>query len=509
MTGDQENNVTEPDVTKVTEQESAEKLTMEMLKHGIDDKIKEMKKNVFAVLKEVETQRIIDYLIDINLGPLVDYYGKKPDGDKKAVEDVFKNVWPEEGEQEFIIGFLKSAVPKGGDLIPSIHSLLETEEFEKRSFEPLMEKLLSKTDTMMKMQEYFSAQEHVLKQLRSELSELHSVGKFSSTVINLPSEQLAKTSISRGDLRIEVDVGRAVIIAGNEFSIFVKIINPFDVPIVLYSVETQIPVDLKDHSPKCIDLCKQEKPKWNLTDIPRKFLDDFIEGLGVDRSPESRVAQGIATSDLEYLKVGLKPQPILLQPDDSIVKQFIFKTKSRWLFTPIALNLEIQVKYGVDYREHLDTVKSELTIQADLMAVILGSILGGVAGFIIRYLTSNDNGFKGSVSFSGFFDFLTGFFIAFILSAMVVVAFARKSGAQKIITIEDFFGGLFLGFMVGYSDPKTILGVITDPTDFGNAFNQPAQVLVNATNNLTSAVDNLNSTINNLGSTVNNTTVIK
>ncbi len=441
MAGDQKNPVTEPGVS--------EKLTMEILKARVDEKLKMMEKDVFGILKEVKTQRLIDYLININLEPLVAYYWRKPDGDEDAIKDVLTNVWPE--EQDLILGCLKTAIPKSGDLIPAIHTLLETEEFDKRIFEPLMEKLLSKTETMNKMEEYFSKQEYVLKQLKSELSDLHGVGKFSGTIINLPSEQLAKPSISRGDLKIEVDVGRAIIIAGNEFSVFVKIINPFEVPIVLYSAETQIPVDLIDFSPKRILAPGEQKNAEETENILGRFVNNLIKGPAADSNPESRVAQGIATPDLEYLKVGLKPQPILLQPDDSIVKQFVFKTKSRWLFTPVALNLEIQVKYGVDYREHLDTVRSELTIQADLMAVVAGAIFGGIVGFIVRYFTFAEP--KPSP--------FPGFLLAVILSAMLVVAFARKSGVQKIVTIEDFFGGLFLGFVVGYSNPENTLGLIT------------------------------------------------
>ena len=220
MAGDQSNPVTKPDVSQI--------LTMEMLKARVDEKLRIMEKNVFEILKEVKTQRIVDYLIKINLDPLVEHYWRKPDGDEDAIKDVLSNVWP--GEKDLMLGCLKTSIPREGDLIPAIHTLLEAEEFDKRIFEPLMEKLLAKTDTMTKMEEYFSKQEYVLKQLKSELSLLHSVGKFSGTIVNTPSEQLAKPSISRGDLKIEVDEGRAIIIAGNEFSVFVKIINPFEVP---------------------------------------------------------------------------------------------------------------------------------------------------------------------------------------------------------------------------------------------------------------------------------------
>ena len=245
-----------------------------------------------------------------------------------------------------------------------------------------------------------------------------------------------------------------------------------------------------DFSPKRIlDTCVQENKKgWK--DTLSEFFENLTGGQADDGNPESRVAQGIATPDLQYLKVGLKPQPILLQPDDSIIKQFVFKTKSRWLFTPIALNLEIQVKYGVDYREHLDTVRSELTIQADLMAIVAGAIFGGITGYVVRFTLAEPKP-----------DSFPGFLLAIILSAMVVVAFARKSGVQKIVTVEDFFGGLFLGFVVGYSDPESTLGFITNNGTGTNAsanLTGFADSLQQSTQNLTGVTTTLNQSTQNL-----------
>jgi len=33
---------------------------------------------------------------------------------------------------------------------------------------------------------------------------------------------------------------------------------------------------------------------------------------------------------------------------------------------------------------------------------------------------------------------------------VVVVAFARKSSAQPLVSVEDFWGGMVIGFTVGY-----------------------------------------------------------
>ncbi len=46
------------------------------------------------------------------------------------------------------------------------------------------------------------------------------------------------------------------------------------------------------------------------------------------------------------------------------------------------------------------------------------------------------------------------------MSAILVVSFARKSGVQQIVSVEDFWGGLFLGFLTGFLGQKFALDAI-------------------------------------------------
>ncbi|MFZ3060041.1 MAG: hypothetical protein WA102_09930 [Candidatus Methanoperedens sp.] len=54
-------------------------------------------------------------------------------------------------------------------------------------------------------------------------------------------------------------------------------------------------------------------------------------------------------------------------------------------------------------------------------------------------------------------------FVAIIFSMLAVIAFARKSSAQTLITIPDFWGGIFIGFLAGYSE-KTFIEKYILPT---------------------------------------------
>ena len=51
--------------------------------------------------------------------------------------------------------------------------------------------------------------------------------------------------------------------------------------------------------------------------------------------------------------------------------------------------------------------------------------------------------------------------LSMILSSITVVSFARKSGVQQILSVEDFYGGLFLGFLIGILGQNFALSLIS------------------------------------------------
>jgi hypothetical protein len=143
-------------------------------------------------------------------------------------------------------------------------------------------------------------------------------------------------------------------------------------------------------------------------------------------------------------------QPITLWPGNSIVKHFVLKT-NRWLvFTPISHVFHIQVRYNVDSYSNVDTIPFSLNIRSPMKS----SIIAAVAGSILGSIASRKAAFNDAL------DIIQTIVVAVIFSIVVVVSFARKSNVQQIISIEDFWGGLFIGFLVGYSGETFVNSVI-------------------------------------------------
>jgi hypothetical protein len=120
----------------------------------------------------------------------------------------------------------------------------------------------------------------------------------------------------------------------------------------------------------------------------------------------------------------------------------------------------IQVSYIADKAFNYDTVPYDLDIRASLGSTILGSAIGGFVGSLAR-----------SQDLSSWFTapMLFPALVSAILSIITVVAFARKSDAQPLVAVEDFLGGLLLGFVVGYTGnalfQQTMQGMGVVPTN--------------------------------------------
>jgi len=75
----------------------------------------------------------------------------------------------------------------------------------------------------------------------------------------------------RGALKIVVDTSKSIVRAGEPFSVFVTIENPFDIPIVIRSTETHLPIELRD-------LFGEYLKRKDLSNSRKKMLSD-IQGF--------------------------------------------------------------------------------------------------------------------------------------------------------------------------------------------------------------------------------------
>jgi hypothetical protein len=140
-------------------------------------------------------------------------------------------------------------------------------------------------------------------------------------------------------------------------------------------------------------------------------------------------------------------------------------TRESVFFHPDKYKLTLYVDYANTKNEFFRDFKvEEISVYAPLWVLIYGAIIGGlVGGILVRILTAKDENINNLLQTLIKMDFLNvlilrnviGLFAAVLFGVIVVIAFSRKTGAQNLVTIQDFWGGVFIGFLVGYSG-KTV-----------------------------------------------------
>lgn len=252
----------------------------------------------------------------------------------------------------------------------------------------------------------------------------------------MPENNTVNEELSfRGPLKYVVETSAPQLEAGRNTSISLLITNPYDVPVKIVNAQTKVPVEFKESSQVSF-----WKRIWNQAE-EEVNREDLQVVAGVSLSEES--------------KNGDVKSPVILQPGNTTIYEFRLRTKQALFFTPAVYNLNAQVQYEMNGTTNHDTVRYQLNIRAPLKALISGSVIGSIVGTTLRLINQPEQ----TTNLKFYLPFLAGILIGSVL----VIAFARKKDAQPFITIEDFWGGFFIGFLAGYVG-KSMLDSLLPPS---------------------------------------------
>lgn len=253
---------------------------------------------------------------------------------------------------------------------------------------------------------------------------------------------------SRGPLKYSVKTPAPQLEAGRKISVELLITNPYEVPVTILITETVLPAHFEDAN----------KPSSFFGTIWASARDSAERELdGADTlqvvSGKNVLVSGEASPET------LAEQIVVLQPGNTAVRAFTLRTKQSLLFTPSVHSLNAQVCYQIENGERqYDSVSYQLNIRAPFKALIIGSMFGALIGTVVRYNTPppSDEAFE----LAYFTPFLVALATNILIGGVLVIAFARKKDAQPFITVEDFWGGFFIGFVAGYIGEGMIDGAV-------------------------------------------------
>jgi hypothetical protein len=125
---------------------------------------------------------------------------------------------------------------------------------------------------------------------------------------------------------------------------------------------------------------------------------------------------------------------------------------------PDTYTISIQVVYTFDLTTmHHKQLNLDISIFPPVVGMLGGTLLGSLLGTTVsrmQLITSPQVNLQLLVPI-----FLANLILAFIASVVLI----RKKDVQPLVTVEDFWGGLLLGFIVGFGG-LALFGQITGIT---------------------------------------------
>jgi hypothetical protein len=130
-----------------------------------------------------------------------------------------------------------------------------------------------------------------------------------------------------------------------------------------------------------------------------------------------------------------------------------FNMKAGWIFDVRPRPDTYTISGEVEYKDNSSSnifykqINIEINLYPSFSSMIGGALAGSILGTLVRALTSEDNTLTSGAPVS---EKIAIFIAPLIFSFVIGLVLTRKKDVQPFLTIEDFWGGIVLGFSVGY-----------------------------------------------------------
>ncbi len=135
----------------------------------------------------------------------------------------------------------------------------------------------------------------------------------------------------------------------------------------------------------------------------------------------------------------------IVAPHQEDIASFELQTAHWLMVKPTTLDLYALIKYRVGTDSRSQVIPVFLSIQPPVRSIVLGSIFGGILGFLARQI--NSGAFAGSLSWP---EQLIGVLGVFVMCTIAAIVLSRREVAKGFITLEDFYGAFVVGALIGY-----------------------------------------------------------
>lgn len=237
-------------------------------------------------------------------------------------------------------------------------------------------------------------------------------------------------------IKIKTVVPQGFVVAGKPFSLTTIVTNPHDEPIQIVSYLYHIPYQVQWIHDGAFDTKYAEHRAFS----PLRRL--FTASLW-------RAAASAPGTPMSYGRLpDAPPGPVqTIAPGESQIYSFR-AMMPHWLFiTGGQLTFQGVVMYQSGTEAHTSTFEVTFPFRPPLKATTFGAVAGSFLGTVAKLLKESGP----SLFWEKPGEAVTATALAIILSIIAVVYSSRRSNdVQPVLTVEDVWGGIILGFMIGY-----------------------------------------------------------
>lgn len=237
-------------------------------------------------------------------------------------------------------------------------------------------------------------------------------------------------------VKIKVTIAQPFVIAGQPFSLTTSLENAHEELIEVVEFLYHIPYQVQWIMDVKYDAAFEESRSANLV---RRLMR--ASAWRAAAQPPGQVMQFANMKSPGTPIVTVLPAQTTSYSFKALVPQWLFVSGGELVFPG-------RITYRYKGALHSAPFEVRLTMRPPLRSNGIGALLGAVLGTSAKMLKDQ----QGAGMSPGFgIEFVAATVLAAILSVIAIVYSSRRTGeSQPILTVEDFWGGLIVGFMIGY-----------------------------------------------------------